>query len=82
MVEQMRDAIIKLLQSGVGFDINIFEIISIGELEDHTFYVYDDDTGDEWIFDTSEEATDYFISLRNTKSLGYDYEKLQSITRE
>lgn len=70
----MRDTIIQLLRSHIGFDINLFEIISVGELEDHTFYVYDDDTGEEWLFDTPEEAVDYFLNLRNSKSLGYDLE--------
>lgn len=70
----MRDLIVHLLKARVGFDINLFEIISVGELEDHTFYVYDDDTGDEWIFDTAEEAVDYFLKLRDDKELGYDFE--------
>lgn len=70
----MRNLIVDLLKARVGFDINLFEIISVGELEDHTFYVYDDDTGDEWIFDTPEEAVDYFLKLRDDRELGYDYE--------
>ena len=70
----MRDTIVKLLKARVGFDINLFEIISVGELEDHTFYVYDDDTADEWVFDTAGEAVDYFLELRDNKELGYDYE--------
>lgn len=46
----------------------------MGECEDHTFYVYDDDTGEEWIFDTPEEAVDFFLILRDRKELGLDYE--------
>lgn len=70
----MRELLISLLKSKVGFDINVFEIISVGELEDHTFYVFDDDTGDEWIFDTVEEAVDYFLRLRDEKEIGFDFE--------
>jgi hypothetical protein len=73
-IKFMQEKIISLLKAGIGFDINLFEIISVGELEDHTFYVYDRDTGDEWIFDTAEEAVDYFLKLRSEKELGYDFE--------
>jgi hypothetical protein len=69
----MKDTIVNLLKLKIGFEINLFEIISVGEAEDHTYYVYDDDTGDEWIFDTPEEAVDYFMQLRSDKELGYDY---------
>ena len=70
----MREAIVNLLKSGIGIDINFFEIISVGEFEDHTFYVYDKDAGDEWVFNSAEEAADYFIQLRMDKELGYDFE--------
>lgn len=70
----MRDLIVNLLKAKVGFDINLFEIISVGEFEDHTYYVYDDDTGEELVFETPEEAVDHFLHLRDEKELGYDYE--------
>lgn len=70
----MKNYITNLLKMRIGFDINIFEVVSVGELEDGSFYVYDDDTGNEYIFDIAEEATDYFLKLRDKKELGLDYE--------
>lgn len=69
----MKEAIIDLLKSRIGFEINLFEVIFVGEAEDHTYYVYDNDAGEEWIFDTPEEAAEYFMQLRSDKELGCDY---------
>ena len=68
----MEDAIIHILKSGTGCGVELFDILRLYPLEDGRFaVVYDEE---EQIFDSAEEATDEFLTIREDMKLGFDYE--------
>ena len=72
---EMKSQILNLLNSDIGFGINIFGILCIRGLENGKFAV-SCDLGEEWeeVLDTSEEAVEFFLKVRKEKKLGTDFE--------
>jgi len=76
--EKIRLHISELLDSDIGFGINIF---SIRGLENGKFAVsLDLEENWEKIFDESEEALDFFLKVRKEKKLGTDFEDSTNLT--
>jgi hypothetical protein len=78
---ELRSIIISLLRQGMGFGVELFDVLSIDELEDGTFRVLDQRNweeeickGEEHIFKDVKEAVDKFLALREERQLGYDFE--------
>ena len=79
--KEVRSNIIALLRSNIGFGIEIFELLSVGQAEDGSFLVYDqrDATkslyeGKEWQFKDVKDAVDKFLEIRDERKLGFDFE--------
>lgn len=79
---ELRSIIISLLRQGMGFGVELFNVLSIDELEDGSFRILDQrDTdadicaGEEYIFTDVKEAVDKFLALREERQLGYDFER-------
>jgi hypothetical protein len=78
---ELRSIIISLLRQGMGFGVELFDVLSIDELEDGTFRVLDQRNWEEeickgqcTIFKDVKEAVDFFLALREERMLGYDFE--------
>lgn len=78
---ELRSIIISLLRQKMGFGVELFDVLSIDELEDGTFRILDQRNweedickGEELIFKDVKDAVDKFLALREERQLGYDYE--------
>ena len=78
-----QDAMVTLLESNVGYGIELFQMLSIYQLEDLTFAVnyekYVESTANlehqyERIFTSAREAVAFFCEEREKHRLGFDYE--------
>lgn len=79
---ELRSIIISLLRQGMGFGVELFDVLSIDELEDGTYRILDQRNweeeickGEEHIFKDVKEAVDKFLALRAERQLGYDFER-------
>lgn len=79
--KDLRPLLVSVLETNIGFEICLFEMLCMFQLEDLRFAVYNQpDTkklaceGDEYLFDTATEAVDCFLRFRFERSLGYDHE--------
>jgi hypothetical protein len=68
----LRSLLIALLLSAPGFEINLFNKLSICQLENKKYLVRD--SGDEYIFDNVRESVDLFLRLRRDRQIGFDFE--------
>jgi len=78
----MKQQLIDLLNNEVGFEVNLFDMLCIYQLEDSRWVVaLENDKSpldfDENIFNELEEAVDFFLDKRTEMKLGYDFEKEQ-----
>jgi len=84
--EKVKKAILAVLELGCGFEVNLFAMLDIHQLEDGRYrimntdvheedgYAYDVDDGEE-IYENLNEAVERFLQLRKSRRLGYDFEK-------
>jgi hypothetical protein len=79
---ELRSIIISLLRQGMGFGVELFGLLSIDELEDGRFRIFDQRDhhadlcqGEEHIFKDVKDAVDKFLELRQDRMLGYDFER-------
>jgi hypothetical protein len=79
---ELRSIIISLLRQKIGFGVELFDVLSIDELEDGTFRILDQRDwtqeickGEEYIFKDVKKAVDKFLALRQERQLGYDFER-------
>lgn len=80
--QEVRSNIIALLRSDVGFGVELFGVLSIDQLEDKRYRILnqldaskDLADGVEYIYDDVKRAVDHFLKIRDSRKLGYDYEK-------
>lgn len=77
---ELRSVLIALLEKRLGFSIDLFGMLSVGETEDSHFSVIVDELGGpssrkEHLFDDPDKAVDCFIELRRQHQLGFDFER-------
>jgi hypothetical protein len=82
--ETVINALVNLLESNVGYQISLFGLLELYQLEDKRFAVnrYEHDTEnqskDKWIyeelFDDAREAVEFFEQKRREYELGFDIE--------
>ena len=80
----MKQQLIDLLKNEIGFEVNVFDMLSIHQLEDGRWRICVEskiapDYFDEYLFDKLEEAVDSFLKRRDEMKLGYDYETVKEI---
>ena len=84
----MKQQLMDLLEIEVGFEVNLFEMLLIHQLEDGRWRVnvenpqnslnLFDENLDEYLFDKLEDAIDFFLEKREEMKLGYDFERVDS----
>jgi len=77
---KMKQQLINLLEDYIGFEVNLFDILWIYQLEDGRWAVclkneIPPDNFDEYLFEDLEKSIDFFLSKREEMKLGYDFEK-------
>lgn len=79
--EKIKKSIIDLLSANIGFDINFFDTLSIQQLEDLRFRIFDQREfgkelcdGKEYIFKDVNKAVEKFLAIREERQLGFDFE--------
>ena len=81
----MKQQILNLLKIEIGFEVNLFSMLWIHQLENGDWRVGIEndnpppDHFDEYIFEKLEVAVDFFLEKRDEMNLGYDYESLQPL---
>jgi hypothetical protein len=70
--EEIKSHICALLSSGVGFNIELFGMLSIDELEDGRYRIFSEI--EEFISEDVSVAVDKFLDERQKRELGYDRE--------
>jgi len=76
----VEDAIVELLESGVGFGVDLFSRLTVVHLEDGQFAVWVWKTPPcyniekEYCFASARSAAQCFLRLRSEMQLGYDFE--------
>lgn len=68
-------AINTLLAMAPGFGVNLFGLISVYRLEDGRYSVSDDVNNTEVLFQDALSAAMHFVSERNRRQIGFDFEK-------
>lgn len=72
------EAMIAVLESPQGFDIELFGALTIGRYENGEYAVnyrpHGQTRPNEYLFEKASEALDKFFELRDQHHLGYDYE--------
>ena len=79
--EELKPIMVSLLETLIGFEIGLFDMLCMYQLEDGRFAVYNQtDTykplaeGDEYLFEKAPDAVDLFLKFRHDRQLGFDHE--------
>ncbi len=87
-MNEIRSNIIAILRSGLGIGVELFDLLSIDQLENGKYRILDQrDTGKsvndpgviEFIHDDVKKAVDHFLKIREERKLGFDFEKANPI---
>lgn len=80
--EKIKESITHLLIFNIGFGVELFLSLSIDQLEDGRFRIFDQRdwdkdlcNGKEYIFEDVNEAVEKFLTIREERELGYDFER-------
>lgn len=81
--EELKPMMVSLLETQIGFEIGIFDMLIMYQLEDGRYGVYNQpdchktflfEDMEEFLFDKAEDAVDLFLKLRRDRKLGFDHE--------
>lgn len=79
---ELRSIIIALLRKNMGFAVEMYGVLSIGNMEDGRYSILDQrdfdksiEDGDEMIFNDVKKAVDCFLRIRDERQLGFDFER-------
>lgn len=82
MEQKIKNAIRTLLESGIGFEVNLFMMLSIDTLEDGRYRIFEtciEDNNElednEEIYDNVEVAIDRYFQIRKNRNIGHDLEE-------
>lgn len=78
---ELKQMMVELLETQIGFEINLFDCLSVMQMEDLRFAVYHQPDmtktlyeGTETLFESAEEAVDLFLKIRYEGAWGFDHE--------
>lgn len=79
--EELKPILVFLLETQIGFEIGMFDMLCMFQLEDMRYAVYNQPDsykelykGDEYLFEKAEDAVDLFLKFRRERQLGFDHE--------
>jgi hypothetical protein len=79
--EELKPIMVSLLETLIGFEIGLFDMLCMYQLEDGRFAVYNQtdcykslSEADEYLFEKAPDAVDLFLKLRHDRQLGFDHE--------
>lgn len=81
--EKVIEALVTLLESNIGYGIDLFGLLSLYQLEDGRFsvnrFVYDSETREflhdfEELFENARQAVEFFEKKRQEYEVGFDIE--------
>jgi hypothetical protein len=80
--EELKPMMVSLLETQIGFEIGMFDMLTMFQLEDGRYGVYNQpdcykplfQDVEEHLFEKAEDAVDLFLKFRCNRQLGFDHE--------
>lgn len=80
--EELKPMMVSLLETQIGFEIGMFDMLIMYQLEDGRYGVYNQPDPykplfvdvEEHLFEKAEDAVDLFLKFRRDRQLGFDHE--------
>jgi len=80
--EELKPMLVCLLETHIGFEIGLFDVLCMFQMEDLRFAVYNQPDWEkalfvdveEYLFEKADDAVDLFLKLRRNRLLGFDHE--------
>jgi hypothetical protein len=71
--------IAELLERRVGYEVDLFKMLYVRELENGEFAVGTEEAKDELLFADATEAAKAFVKKRGERRLGFDHEAVPTV---